>query len=306
MDIFTRIYKSKYFYKWICENRHVISSNKNCKVKWALLKFPQNEIRFLAPTSDISVKETSTRTVLFTLGKNQNPISIHRTQELDGITADRRCELMAAEDFESDLDLAFNLQLQEAITASISASFSPPKSQLISTTKNDEFLSFTSKSSELREFEQELNDRAVSEAEFKRIRDDLHIRIHDHRVANEMTTIPEDQWQESGERFERPYGEGSSNGGSEEIFRVYAKGLVELYLPKEIILGGIGVAICDSKDELLFELRKPVLGNGMNRQSVEMKALIEGLNAAKDLGLNRVVFYCDYLPIFNYVSSDYH
>ncbi|CAA3008913.1 Uncharacterized membrane protein At1g16860 [Olea europaea subsp. europaea] len=212
---------------------------------------------------------------------------------------------MAAEDFESDLDLAFNLQLQEAITASISASFSPPKSQLISTTKNDEFLSFTTKSSELLKFEQELNDRAVSEAEFKRIRDDLHIRIHDHRVANEMMTIPEDQWQESGERFERPYGEGSSNGGSEEIFRVYAKGLVELYLPKEIILGGIGVAICDSKDELLFELRKPVLGNGMNRQSVEMKALIEGLNAAKDLGLNRVVFYCDYLPIFNYVTGQW-
>lgn len=204
---------------------------------------------------------------------------------------------------ESDLDLAFNLQLQEAITASLSTSFSPHKSQLRSTAGNDEFLSSTSKSGELCKFEQELNDRAVSETEFKRIRDDLHFQIHDHRVANEMATIPEDRWQENWKRFERPYGEGSSKGGSEEIFRVYAKGLVELYLPKEIVLGGIGIAICDSKDELLFELRKPVFGNRMSQRSVEMKALIEGLNAAKELGLNRVVFYSAYFPIFNYVTG---
>ncbi|KAL2541152.1 zinc finger (C3HC4-type RING finger) family protein [Abeliophyllum distichum] len=211
---------------------------------------------------------------------------------------------MAAEALESDLDLAFNLQLQEAINASLSASFSPPKSELKSTTQNDKFFDFTSRQfDELHKLEQDLNDRVVSETEFKRMRDALHLRIHDHRVAREMATIPKDQWLESGERFERPYGEGSSKGRKEETFRVYVKGLVELYLPKEIVLGGIGVAICDSKDELLFEWKKPVVGNGMSRQIVEMRALIEGLNAAKELDLKRVVFYCDYFPVFNYVTG---
>ncbi|KAL2557529.1 zinc finger (C3HC4-type RING finger) family protein [Forsythia ovata] len=211
---------------------------------------------------------------------------------------------MAAEALESDLDLAFNLQLQEAINASLSASFSPPKSELKSITQNDKFFDFTSRQfDELQKLEQELNDRVVSETEFKRMRDALHLRIHDHRVAREMATIPKDQWLESGERFERPYGEGSSKGGNEETFRVYVKGLVELYLPKEIVLGGIGVAICDSKDELLFEWKKPLVGNGMSRQIVEMRALIEGLNAAKELDLKRVVFYCDYFPVFNYVTG---
>lgn len=68
-------------------------------------------------------------------------------------------------------------------------------------------------------------------------------------------------------------------------------------------LCGIGVAICDSSDELLFELRKPVVSSGSSRQCTELKALIEGLNAALALDLRRVVFYCDYYPLFQYVSG---
>lgn len=118
--------------------------------------------------------------------------------------------------------------------------------------------------------------------------------------------MPEEDWVGWGDNLERPFGEGSSKGGSSEIFRVYFKGLVEKQLPKGVILGGIGVAICDSRDDLLFELRKPFVANGTNRRIAELRALIEGLNAALELQLQRLVFYCDYYPIFNYVSVDFY
>lgn len=72
---------------------------------------------------------------------------------------------------------------------------------------------------------------------------------------------------------------------------------------------GIGVAITDSRDQLIFEIRKPLCFDGMlsvegtNKQIVGIKALIDGLNAALFLGLPRVAIYCDYFPIFQFVSS---
>ncbi|KAG9128632.1 hypothetical protein Leryth_017105 [Lithospermum erythrorhizon] len=107
--------------------------------------------------------------------------------------------------------------------------------------------------------------------------------------------MADEDWEEYGDNFERPL------GGGEGVFRVYFKGLVEKGSERRGNLCGIGVAICDSSNELLFELRKPVVSAGVSRQCAELKALIEGLNVALALELKRVVFYCDYYPIFQYV-----
>ncbi|KAL3530612.1 hypothetical protein ACH5RR_009934 [Cinchona calisaya] len=240
--------------------------------------------------------------------------------------AEQRREIMAAKDIESDMDLAFHLQLEEAINASLSllpstsAATSPPppppprdpvKSSHSSNNKNN---ISDLQSEELLKFEQEIKDRLLSEAEFQKIRDDLHRRIHDQKLAEEIDKMPEDEWEEFGNNFERPFGEGSSkNSVSNEVFRVYFKGLVE----REItvidkgkkcrfgngVVSGIGVAICDSRGELLFEVKKPLSDNGTGRQTAEFKALLEGLNAALALELKRVVFYCDYYPIYQFVTG---
>lgn len=225
--------------------------------------------------------------------------------DLQAIAAEQRCELMAAKALDSDLNFAFNLQLQEAITASLSLNNQPSASAAAATPPqpNEEVSKFTDVlSDELLKLEQELKDQAVSEREFKKLKNDLHRRIHDHQVALEISRMPEEEWEDWGDNFERPFGEGSSKGVSNEIFRVYFKGLVEKQSPKGILLGGIGVAICDSRDDLLFELQKPLVANGTSRQSAELRALIEGLNASLELELKRVVFYCDYYPIFKFVS----
>ncbi|KAL7084960.1 hypothetical protein ACP275_14G254800 [Erythranthe tilingii] len=173
---------------------------------------------------------------------------------------------------EVDSDLAYNLQLEEALNAS--------------------------------------RLYAASEAEVKRWQLDLSIQIHDRSLACEILSMPEDKWCEIGNNLNRPYGEGSSSSSNQQqacgfrsnqqFFgcRVYVKGLIDG------LAGGIGVAICDSNGNLLFELGKTFSGEDRqwNALCVEMKALIEGLSIAVMLGLNRVTILTDnnllYLHIF--------
>ncbi|XP_055835506.1 E3 ubiquitin-protein ligase RSL1 [Solanum dulcamara] len=233
------------------------------------------------------------------------------SEGLKTLAAEQRRELMAARDVDVDFDFAYQLQLQEVINASLSlqpstSTASPPNPNLLqpqpnSSSSKDGISNFTDlQSSELLQLEREIDDRKLSELEFRKMRDDLQRRIHDHRVAQEILRMPEDEWKDNGDNFELPFGEGSSKSEDKEVFRVYFKGLVENFSSK-VFFGGIGVAICDSRDELLFEMRKPFYGTAMNRQCIEFKALIEGLNAAIALDLKRVVFCCDYFPIFQFV-----
>ncbi|KAK4709521.1 hypothetical protein R3W88_030446 [Solanum pinnatisectum] len=233
------------------------------------------------------------------------------SEDLKTLAAEQRRELMAARDVDLDFDFAYQLQLQEAINVSLSmqpstSTAAPPnllQPQPNSSSANDGISKFADvQTSEILQLEREMDDRRLSELEFRIMRDDLQRRIHDHRVAQEILRMPEDEWQDNGDNFELPFGEGTSKSEDKELFRVYFKGLVENFRPN-VFFGGIGVAICDSRDELLFEMRKPFFGNAMNRQCIEFKALIEGLNAAIALDLRRVVFYCDYFPIFQFVTG---
>ncbi|KAK9279879.1 hypothetical protein L1049_013562 [Liquidambar formosana] len=230
--------------------------------------------------------------------------------ELHTVLSEQRRELMAAQVLESDLDLAFRLQMQEAITASLS--LHPSNSTSTSTAAvdddDDDVFNFaTLQTEELSKFEQETFDRKQCLAEFNKIRDDFHRQIHDRKVASDILVIPEEEWREHGDFYEKPYGEGSSsaNADSDEVFRVYSKGLVsdEIVQGRMVVLAAIGVAICDSRDNVIFELRKPLVGNGKSRQGAEVKALIEGLRAAFDLDLKRVTFFVDYHPLFQFVTG---
>lgn len=234
------------------------------------------------------------------------------SDDLHTMAAAQRRELMAAQILESDLDLAFRLQMEEAITASLSLHPSSPSSSSSSSTppppppnpppKNDDAFNLSAlHTEELDKLDQTLRDRLLTESETNRAREDLRRRIHDSKLAREIERMPEEEWEERGDEFERPFGEGSSSG---ETFRVYFKGLVseERVGDSDVPLAGIGVAICDSRDGLVFELRKPLVGIGRSRLVAEARALIEGLNAAVMLDLKRIVLCCDYYSLFQFVS----
>lgn len=230
--------------------------------------------------------------------------------ELQTLLAEQRRELTAALSTDSDLEFAFKLQMQEAMKVSLAVQ-SPSSS---SEQQFDFPIDSVSSSGmahllaeEIDKFERERSDREEVEAEMRRIRNDLSRRIHDQAFARELDGVPEAQWRKNGDRFQKPYGEGSSatetNG---EVFRLYCKGLVSEERVNNVMkmLAGIGVTICDSNDSVILELSKPLIGGGdTSGQMAEVKALIEGLNAAVTLGLKRITVFCADNIIYQFVTG---
>ncbi|XVF47116.1 hypothetical protein PTKIN_Ptkin03bG0083200 [Pterospermum kingtungense] len=249
------------------------------------------------------------------------------SDDLPSLLAQQNQELMAAHSLQSDLDFAFLLQLQEALSASLSLRTSqpppppPPTSTPPQPLQNDTVFSLASQ--ELSKLQQESLDHKRCLLETQKLKEDLKRRVHDEKFARKIATIPEDKWAEWGDLFERPFGEGSSkqvisgetdseddvvddvsSDEDECEFRIYFKGLIseEKVENEKSNYAGIGVAICDSRDNLILEIKKPLTGVGLSKQAAELKALIEGLSAALSLELNRVEFFCDYYPIYQYVT----
>ncbi|XVF04976.1 hypothetical protein REPUB_Repub05bG0130100 [Reevesia pubescens] len=243
---------------------------------------------------------------------------------LHSLLSQQHDELMAAHSIELDLDLAFHLQLQEALSASLSLHTSqpppPPPQSPPAPLQSDTFFSLTSQ--ELSKLQQESLDHKRCLLETHKLKEDLKRRVHDEKFARKIARIPEELWAESGDCFERPFGEGCSkelqldseydavvdvsddDDDDECEFRIYFKGLIseEKVKNEKSNYAGIGVAICDLRDNLILEIKKPLIGVGLSKQAAELKALIEGLSAALSLELNRVEFCCDYYPIYQYVT----
>ncbi|CAM8952711.1 unnamed protein product [Rhodiola kirilowii] len=253
--------------------------------------------------------------------------------ELRELLHEQRQELAAAALMETDFDLAYNLQLQEAIKASIGFAPSSSSSSMeqicfdtyspieglsveasVNETENDVRVLMKYMEDDVERVEQEVSDQELSEAEARRMRDDLNRRLHDQKVAAAIFAMPEEEWAKSGEYFGKPYVEGSSSDGMEvdENFRVYVKGLVseERVRDAVVTVAGIGVAICDPSDYCILELRKPLVDGDESSKSVlsaervGFAALVEGLKAADDLGLKRVSCFCDDNMIHQYVSTN--
>ncbi|GLU19039.1 hypothetical protein SLE2022_353080 [Rubroshorea leprosula] len=175
---------------------------------------------------------------------------------------------------QSDEDFAFQLQLQEALTASLA-------NQRISTRLPTATSIFESppplKDPVFIKFQHEALDHNPVLIETQTMKGDLKHRVHDRKLPRDVVRMPE---ADRGRNFERPFGEGCSKD-----------------------VEGIGVAICDSRDKLIREFKKPLIGDGISRTAAEMKALIEGLNDALSMELKRIHFFCDYFPFFQFVTK---
>ncbi|XP_071700248.1 E3 ubiquitin-protein ligase RSL1-like [Rutidosis leptorrhynchoides] len=112
----------------------------------------------------------------------------------------------------------------------------------------------------------------------------------------------------------RPYGENSSFSSkgetNSEVFGVYFNGMMMIREErvggsgskqkrrKAVAMAGIGVAICDSRDKLIYGMKKPLdmVKDGLisklcveEKVIIEAKALIEALNASTTLNLKRIL-----------------
>lgn len=202
----------------------------------------------------------------------------------------------------ADSDFAFNLQMEEALTASLlDGTVSSPKTDgLPYDAVFGPVLSSALQDDGLYKYECELLDQYDTQAAAKRLHLDLHRQVHDRAFACEISNLPEEEWRKIGDDLQRPYGEGSSSSNERGSgFKVFVKGLLEG------ISSGIAVAIRDDKDGLVFELSKSLGGKdqNVNEDVVELKALIEGLDAAVMLELKRPTIVTDNRMLYLYVSD---
>lgn len=233
--------------------------------------------------------------------------------ELMILLSEQRRELTAAIAADSDLDFAFQLQMQEAIKASStsqpsssSSSFSNQPFLLLNEVTESPSGIASLVAEEIDKFERERSDRELVQEEARKMQENLDRLMHDQVFARQILDVPENEWRNTGDYLEKPYG--LSKSSNEEVFRVYFKGLVseETVMNVKMSFAGIGVAICDTRDCCVFELRKPFLlggGGGIEGDVVELEALIEALNAAVTLGLKRVHIFCHSDLLYPYLTG---
>ncbi|CAI9105210.1 OLC1v1004083C1 [Oldenlandia corymbosa var. corymbosa] len=187
-------------------------------------------------------------------------------------------KLPAAPVVNSDLSFAYELQLQEAMAASLAENGGGPSSSNPFEEDYDRLIA-----NEISSYEQQLQDQLVAEAEMKKIREDLNRSIHDHAPLPGRYLICRKMVHVKGSM-------GNMNGNGKH----------------DAYVGGIGVAVCDMNDLLIFEVRKRVVGGEMSIEVVKVKALIEGLHVATMLGLKRILIICDSQLIHQCFTGKWH
>lgn len=202
---------------------------------------------------------------------------------------------------DSDLDydeLVYDLQLEEVIAASLkllpSTSHSPPPST-------------SSRPSPFLDDGYEYHDADML-SKNDALQDEVQLdhRLHD-LVAGDVINVSDDEWEEYDWLSYRT--SVSALDGNplfdSEGFRLYFKGLVSEENVGDVTV--IVVAVFDPRHNLLVEVKKP-LETVREREAIdpvvaELMALIEGLEAALVLPLERVSFFCDDRTLYRYITG---
>ncbi|CAA7046390.1 unnamed protein product [Microthlaspi erraticum] len=92
------------------------------------------------------------------------------------------------------------------------------------------------------------------------------------------------------------------------VYRLYFKGLISDEIAaadgeKRTATAGMGVAICDQTDKLLFEMKEAVSDAVTDRKEVELRALIRGLSESLGMGIRNVVVYCKDVEIYQMITG---
>ena len=213
----------------------------------------------------------------------------------------------ALEEFDSDF--AFRLQMEEAMAASLSnhsssSSELPPTVQEPKslTENNDSLLRLTLQEEELERLKVNCTDVYLCQNEMRQITTEIRRQAHDERFARDLSLIPEAEWRNTGDFFERPIGKGLRE--EEEPFKLYFKGLCEI-IPgsAEEYVAAIGVFICNPLGREIFKIKKAKVGPRAGPELMDLKALIEGLNAALSLGITSLNIFFQHTALFNHVSE---
>ncbi|CAH2069352.1 unnamed protein product [Thlaspi arvense] len=231
---------------------------------------------------------------------------------------------------DSDSDYAFRLQMEEALAASLSSRSrtpqrppSPPvvatSGVLIAVEGDSEYVRLRSRGGKTGG-EGNSRGKGKTHVTFTAVRtDDQNPNFRGGNSQNASGYLskrlsPVVRPQET-VRPAQLVGEGSSKVNAAAVkfsgnvmYRLYSKGLLSEENGKgkmTDVVAGFGFAICDERDNLLFDLKGPLIGRGTNRQGAEIAALSRGLFEASKLGIKHIAIFCDFFPIFQFVRGSW-
>ncbi|KAJ7296795.1 hypothetical protein O6H91_Y098800 [Diphasiastrum complanatum] len=191
----------------------------------------------------------------------------------------------------SDSDLAFELQLNEALAASmgVPAEALPGDAPVKKNEggADDLVLALEIQSRELKRAEQEVQDAARAKLELHQLNEKIKQRVHDSQFAQTLSEMPDEEWEEYGDEYENPFQSGRSEA-DKMLFELHFKGLSSSRgeFP-DVKFVGIGVVVLDAKRQVVSEVSKHLDGS-LAGIVAEYTALIEGLSIARSLGARRV------------------
>ncbi|KAF9590304.1 hypothetical protein IFM89_033712 [Coptis chinensis] len=215
------------------------------------------------------------------------------------------------------MEIAFELQMEEALTDSLLVQ---PQLAINQNRSTPPIPIDPHTVQLLSQYEREQQDFQNTQRELLKIRNDLKCRVHDQTFARKLLRIPEREWRNYGDNIEKPFNNkgasssSSSSGddrtGGVEVFRLYFKGLFRNSGRNGAEIAGIGAAICDPEGNVILNVQKGLIGDWKSdwdvenlQLKVELKALIEGLNAALSLDIKRIDCFCDYHPLYQYITQ---
>jgi hypothetical protein len=207
----------------------------------------------------------------------------------------------------SDLDHAFQLQLAEAIQASLGAHSSnagpSSSSPAFLEPSSDLAYALAFQADDLVRAEQDRQDAQTCRAAHALSAASVRVAAHDARFARELAAIPEDRWAHDGDYFERPLDLDSSSS-TRPLFRVLFKGMAsnEVVGPRDRDPGiaVLAAAVCRPQGEVVLRVQKPVEVFRASQEVLEAMALLEGLHAALALGISSVNVCNSLIPLLTY------
>ncbi|OAE26695.1 hypothetical protein AXG93_3582s1080 [Marchantia polymorpha subsp. ruderalis] len=210
----------------------------------------------------------------------------------------------------SDWELAYDLQLEEAMAASamdvppvksqiregkrpVEESFvqeTLPKNSLDKTTLDvrDRFSALGFQSAELQILEEILGDQKKAAKEAQDLIQEFRMRSHDRQFAKSVDEMPDTEWEEEGDIYEEPFhGLDDDYWDENQVCKLYTGRAREE--PGHVAMAW---SLRDAEGHVLVESGK-YLGMGTAAYVAEYTALIEGLSYAVAAGVKNIQARCN-------------
>lgn len=215
-----------------------------------------------------------------------------RHEEDDDLYGSQLGELNTATLAQRDFDMAYRLQMEEALRASREEQHGPGDLLLSPHSPEDRSLAFAFQNMELSRSQIQAADLRKMILEGKRLQEELRLHAHDVKFAHALNDLNDSDWDSHGDLCEEPFEEDEES----PIFKVYVTSVVSCM--KSAVVGAV---VMDLYDNVLSEVRKP-LEPGVGKAEADYIALITGLETLSVMGLRRVEAFVDSVLVHNQVT----